>query len=92
MAEFNSGWSAPWGAVPLQIWADIAQNQDPNELETAWAAGASLGDAAGARTWEFGAAYYSVEKDALFAQLIDNDLGGGLSDTTGGCCARASRP
>ena len=28
MAEFNSRWNAPWGAVPLQIWADIAQNQE----------------------------------------------------------------
>ena len=83
MAEFNSSWNAPWGAVPLQMWVDIAQNQDPNDLENAWAAGASLGNAADARTWEFGAAYYSVEKDSLFAQLIDSDLGDGLSDAAG---------
>ena len=55
----------------------------PNELETAWAAGATLGAAANARTWQFGAAYYSVQNDALFAQFIDNDLGAGLSDAAG---------
>jgi cell division protein FtsB len=83
IAEFNSRWNASWGAVPLQIWADIAQNQDPNDLDSAWSVGASLGKAAEARSWEFGAAYYSVEKDALFAQLIDNDLGNGLTDAAG---------
>jgi hypothetical protein len=83
MAELNSGWSTPWGVVPVQIWADVARNQDPSDLETAWAAGVSFGDAADALTWEFGAAYYSVEKDALFAQLIDADFGGGLSDANG---------
>lgn len=83
MAEFNTSWDARWGRMPLQVWADLAQNQDPNELETAWAAGATLGAAANARTWQFGAAYYSVEKDALFAQLIDNDLGAGFSDAAG---------
>jgi hypothetical protein len=83
MAELNASWDAPWGAVPLQIWAAIAQNQDPNDLNTAWAAGAGLGDAADGRTWELGAAYHSVEKDALYAQLIDADLGGGLSDANG---------
>ena len=83
MAELNTSLGAQWGDLPLQAWADIAQNQDPSRLETAWAAGATLGAAARARTWQFGAAYYSVEKDALFAQLIDNDLGGGLSDAAG---------
>jgi len=83
MAEFNTSVGARWGALPLQVWADVAQNQDPSNLETALAAGAMLGAAASARTWQFGAAYYSVEKDALFAQLIDNDLGSGFSDAAG---------
>jgi hypothetical protein len=83
MAELNSSWNAPWGSVPVQLWADVAQNQDPGDLETAWSAGAALGNAEGAKTWELGAAYYSVEKDALFAQLIDSDFGAGLSDATG---------
>jgi hypothetical protein len=82
MAELNTSWDSRWGDLPLQIWADLARNQDPDDLETAWAVGAMLGDAAATR-WELGAAYYSVEKDSLFAQLIDADLGDGQSDANG---------
>ena len=78
-AEFN----ALLGQVPLQIWADAAQNQDPSDLDTAWSAGVLFGKASNYRTWEVGAGYYVIEKDALFAQLIDSDFAGGVSDTEG---------
>jgi hypothetical protein len=71
------------GAWPLQIWADAAQNQDPSDLETAWTAGVLFGKASNYRTWEFGAAYEVLEKDAVFAQLIDSDFGAGVSDVEG---------
>jgi hypothetical protein len=78
-AEFNT----MLGQVPLQIWADAAQNQDPSDLDTAWAAGVLFGKASNYRTWELGAAYQVIEKDALFGQLIDSDFAGGVSDTEG---------
>ncbi len=78
-AEFNT----LLGALPLQFWADVAQNQDPDDLNRAWGAGFRLGAAGNYRTWEVGAAYQSLEKDALFAQLIDSDFGGGVTDTQG---------
>ncbi len=78
-AEFNT----LLGDLPLQIWADAAQNQDADDLDTAWSAGVLFGKAANYRTWEVGAAYQVIEKDALFAQLIDSDFGGGVSDTEG---------
>jgi cell division protein FtsB len=78
-AEFNT----TFGALPFQVWADVAENQDPDDLNSAWAAGFRLGAASNYRTWEFGAMYQNVEKDALFAQLIDSDFGGGLTDTEG---------
>ncbi|HEY0943096.1 MAG TPA: putative porin [Steroidobacter sp.] len=78
-AEFN----ALLGELPLQLWADVAQNQDPNDLDTAWAAGVLFGKASNYRTWEFGASYHLIEKDSLFGQLIDSDLGGGVTDTEG---------
>lgn len=78
-AEFNT----LLGSLPLQVWADVAQNQDPDDLDTAWAAGVMFGKASNTRTWELGAAYQTIEKDALFAQLIDSDFGGGVSDTEG---------
>jgi Tfp pilus assembly protein PilE len=78
-AEFN----AMLGQLPFQVWADAAQNQDPSDLDTAWSAGVLFGKASNYRTWELGAGYYVIEKDALFAQLIDSDFAGGVSDTEG---------
>jgi hypothetical protein len=71
------------GELPLTLWADAAKNQDPDDLDTAWSAGVMLGKASNYRTWELGALYQVVEKDALFAQLIDSDFAGGVSDTEG---------
>lgn len=70
-------------SLPFQVWADVAQNQDVNDLDTAWSAGVLLGKASNYRTWELGAAYQVVEKDALFAQLIDSDAGAGNTDHEG---------
>jgi hypothetical protein len=71
------------GGLPLQIFADAAQNQDPSDLDQAWAAGMMFGKASNPQTWEFGAAYQVIEKDALFAQLIDSDFAGGTTDAEG---------
>jgi hypothetical protein len=81
------------GSLPLQLWAEAAQNQEPdgfladgitaNDLDTAWSAGLLFGRASNARTWELGAMYQTVEKDALFAQLIDSDFAAGVADNEG---------
>lgn len=78
-AEFNT----LLGALPFQVWADVAQNQDPSDEDQAWSAGVLFGKASNNRTWEVGAAYQKIEKDALFAQLIDSDFAGGVSDNEG---------
>jgi cell division protein FtsB len=71
------------GKLPLTLWADGAQNQDPDDHDTYWAGGALLGRASDDRSWEAGVFYEHLEKDALFAQLIDSDFAGGVSDTEG---------
>jgi hypothetical protein len=71
------------GQLPLQLWADVAQNQDADDLDTAWGAGVVFGKASNYRTWELGASYQVIEKDALFAQLIDSDFAAGNSDGEG---------
>lgn len=71
------------GTLPLQVWADFAQNQDPDDLDTAWAAGVLFGKASNPKTWEAGFAYEKLEKDALFGQLVDSDFGGGNTDVQG---------
>jgi hypothetical protein len=69
--------------LPLAVFAQYAENQDPDDLNTAYAVGAMLGKASNPRTWEFGAMYESMEKDALFAQMIDSDFGDGRTDAEG---------
>ena len=71
------------GSLPLQVWADFAQNQDPDDLDTAWAAGVLFGKASNPKTWEAGFAYEKLEKDALFGQLVDSDFGAGNTDVQG---------
>jgi len=83
VANLGAELSTQLGAVPFQLWADLAQNQDADDLDTAWAAGVLFGKAGNYRTWEAGVAYQVVEKDALFAQLIDSDFANGNSDHDG---------
>lgn len=83
VVNLSAQFDTQFGALPVQFWADAAQNQDPEDLDTAWAAGVLFGKASNYRTWEFGAFYQSLEKDALFAQLIDSDFAGGVTDSEG---------
>lgn len=80
------------GALPLLLWLDAAQNLDADAEDTAWALGAMLGKAAAPGEWEVGLAYQVVEKDALFAQLIDSDFAGGDADNQGWVLKAAYAP
>jgi hypothetical protein len=81
------------GSLPFQVWVEAAQNQSPsgvvpgttvaNDQDTALSGGFLFGRASNARTWEFGAMYQKLEKDAVFAQLIDSDFAGGFADNEG---------
>ena len=78
MAEFKIG------SQPLVLFADYLQNQEADDLDTAYSAGFTFGRASALRSWEIGYAYQVVEKDAQFGQFVDSDFGGGLTDTEGG--------
>lgn len=80
--ELAVEYNARVAALPLQAWIDFAQNQAAL-LDTAIGAGVLLGKASNPGTWEAGLAYQFIEKDALFAQHIDADFAGGLSDSQG---------
>jgi hypothetical protein len=83
VAELAGQFDTTLGALPVQVWADYAQNRAVDDLDTAWAAGVLFGKASNPKTWEFGFAYESLEKDALFAQLVDSDFAGGATDAKG---------
>jgi hypothetical protein len=70
--------------VPLTLTAGYARNfADDVEYDTAWALGAYLGKAADPRTWEAGLSWQSIDKDALFGQIVDSDFGAGQTDSEG---------
>jgi hypothetical protein len=72
------------GDLPLTAFVDFARNADSDaELDTAWAVGLMLGRASKPRTWEAGALYQTIEKDALFGQWVDSNFGGGFTDSRG---------
>jgi hypothetical protein len=80
--------SAQMGAtlfdLPFTVWADYAQNMASGvEYDTAYGIGAVLGKASNAKTWEAGIGYQSIDKDALFAQIVDSDFGDGKTDSEG---------
>ena len=72
------------GNRPLSIWFDYAQNVASGvEYDTAYALGVTLGKASNPKTWEAGLFYQSMDKDALFAQMIDSDFADGTTDAEG---------
>jgi len=68
---------------PMSLWFDVAQNQDPDDLDEAISAGVTFGRASNPRSWELGFGFYSVEKDSIYGQLFDSDFGSGVTDTEG---------
>jgi hypothetical protein len=89
--EASADLTATVGGKPLRFFIDYATNTaaeiNPtaqDELDTAYAAGIQYGGTSAARgTWDFGVLYQQIEKDALFAQLLDSDFGDGNTDTKG---------
>lgn len=66
---------------PLALFVDYLTNEAAdNGLDAAWSTGLSWGRAAAPRSWELGYAWQVIEKDALFGQFIDSDVGGGNTD------------
>jgi hypothetical protein len=70
--------------LPLALWVDWAQNMASDvEYDTAYNVGFLLGKASNPKTWEFGVMWQELDKDALFAQMIDSDFAGGNTDSNG---------
>jgi hypothetical protein len=78
LAEYN----AQIANLPVQVWLDAAQNRAA-ELDTAVAGGIMFGKLGSPGSWEAGIGYQRIEKDALFAQFVDSDFGGGVTDSRG---------
>lgn len=71
------------GALPVMLFAEYLKNSDPDRLNTAFTGGFLLGKAGSPGTWEFGALYEKLEKDAQFGAFVDSDFAGGLTQGKG---------
>lgn len=70
--------------LPVAFTAGFARNLATGvKYDTAYALGAYLGQAREPGSWQLGAMYQSLDKDALFGQLVDSDFGGGVTDSQG---------
>lgn len=79
--------------LPFTAWADWSTNMASDvEYDTAWALGAAIGKASNAKTWEASLMYESMQKDAMFAQFIDSDFAGGITDADGWVLKAAYAP
>lgn len=78
-AEFNGRIAT----LPLQLWANAAQNRDPSDRNLAWGVGFLLGKAAAVHSWELGVNYQLIEKDALFGQFVESGFADGRTDARG---------
>ena len=76
-------WSGRVGAIPLMLFGSYMENMDPSDLNTAYNLGFLVGKAADPHTWEFGALYGEVERDAQFAAIVDSDFADGLTQGRG---------
>jgi hypothetical protein len=81
LVEAMAEYTRPLAGRPLALFADYITNEAAdNGLDTAWSLGLTWGRASDPRTWEIGYNYQSVEKDAVYAQYVDSDVGAGNTD------------
>lgn len=76
-AAFNVG---DW---PALVFFDYVKNSDPSDNDTAWTAGAKLGQTKDRGQAQFSYYYADKEADSVFGLLTDSDLGGGGTDNKG---------
>ena len=76
-------WSGMVGGRPLTLFGGYLENMDPSSLNSGYTLGFLLGKASDPGTWEFGAMYEDMERDAQFAAFVDSDFADGLTQGRG---------
>ncbi|MCP5091323.1 MAG: hypothetical protein GY949_10415 [Gammaproteobacteria bacterium] len=76
-AAFNIG---DW---PALVFVDYVKNDDPSDNDTAWTAGARIGQAKDRGQMQFSYYYADKEADATLGLLTDSDFAGGGTDNKG---------
>lgn len=76
-------WSGSLGARPLTLFGSYLENLDPDELNTGYSLGFLYGRTAEAGSWEVGALYQDIERDAQFALFFESDFADGMTQGRG---------
>lgn len=71
------------GSLPLSLWGDYMENQDPSDRNTGYDVGVRLGKAGDPGSWEVGLLYQDVEADAQWGGFVDSDFAGGTTQGKG---------
>jgi len=71
------------GRMPVSVWADYLNNTAIDDLNQGYNIGFKLGKASDPGSWEIGALYQDVEKDAQWGGVIDSDFAGGTTQGKG---------
>ncbi|MEH6568402.1 MAG: putative porin [Halioglobus sp.] len=69
--------------MPFSVFANYVKNQDADDYDTGWQAGAKIGKASTKGGWEIGYRYQDLEADAVLGLLSDSDFAGGGTDGKG---------
>lgn len=83
IVALDAQWTGQVGSLPLMLFAAWLQNLDPGDQDTGYNAGFQLGKAGDPGTWQFGALYQQMERDAQFGALLDADFAGGVTQSRG---------
>ena len=69
--------------VPMSIFGQLAENRDASSFKKGYMYGLSLGKAKNPQSFEVGASYARLQKDATFGAWTDSDRWGGGTDGQG---------
>lgn len=81
--EVGAEYAFKVGRVPVSMWADYITNTAIDDLNQGYNFGFKLGKASDPGSWEIGALYQEVEKDAQWGGVIDSDFAGGTTQGKG---------
>ena len=73
----------PNQAVAITLFGSYLENLDPDELNTGYSLGFLYGRTAEAGSWEVGALYQDIERDAQFALFFESDFADGMTQGRG---------
>ena len=71
------------GSMPVKVWASYIENTAINDLNTGYNIGFMFGKAKDQGSWEIGALYQDLEKDAQWGGVSDSDFAGGITQGKG---------